>query len=65
MNEIFDVCVDILHYWGDIVGLTYKEISEKLGCSIGTVMSRLYYARKKAKKLISTRKDFNNYASHQ
>ena len=25
MNEIFDVCVELLHYWGDIVGLTYKE----------------------------------------
>ncbi len=27
MNEIFDACVELLHYWGDIVGLTYKEIN--------------------------------------
>ena len=27
MNEIFDFCVELLHYWGDIVGLTYKEIN--------------------------------------
>jgi hypothetical protein len=27
MNEIFDYCVYILHYWGNIVGLTYKEIN--------------------------------------
>ncbi len=27
MNEIFDACVELLHYWGGIVGLTYKEIN--------------------------------------
>ncbi|HZD40997.1 MAG TPA: sigma-70 family RNA polymerase sigma factor [Terriglobales bacterium] len=30
-----------------IEGLTYKDIGEILGCSEGTVMSRLHYARKK------------------
>jgi RNA polymerase sigma-70 factor (ECF subfamily) len=30
-----------------IEGLSYKDISEILGCSEGTVMSRLHYARKK------------------
>ena len=29
--------------------LQYNEIAEILGCSIGTVMSRLFYARKKLK----------------
>ena len=27
MNDIFDACVELLHYWGYIVGLTYKEIN--------------------------------------
>ena len=31
-------------------GLSYKEISETLGIPIGSVMSRLYYARKKLKE---------------
>lgn len=28
-------------------GLQYEEIAETVGCSLGTVMSRLFYARKK------------------
>ena len=28
-------------------GLEYKEISKRMNCSIGTVMSRLFYARRK------------------
>lgn len=31
-------------------GLSYKEISETLGIPVGSVMSRLYYARKKLKE---------------
>jgi RNA polymerase sigma-70 factor (ECF subfamily) len=30
-----------------IEGLSYRDIGEILGCSEGTVMSRLHYARKK------------------
>lgn len=33
-------------------GLEYAEIARALGCSIGTVMSRLHYARKHLQKLL-------------
>jgi RNA polymerase sigma-70 factor (ECF subfamily) len=36
----------------EIEGLQYHEIAEVLGCSIGTVMSRLFYARKKLQNLL-------------
>ncbi len=36
----------VLHIEG---GLTYREVAEALGISIGTVMSRLFYARQKLK----------------
>jgi RNA polymerase sigma-70 factor (ECF subfamily) len=32
--------------------LSYREIAEVLGCSIGTVMSRLFYARKKIQETL-------------
>lgn len=31
----------------EVEGLSYQEIADTLGCSQGTVMSRLFYARKK------------------
>jgi RNA polymerase sigma-70 factor (ECF subfamily) len=36
----------------EIEGMQYREIAEALGCSIGTVMSRLFYARKKLQNLL-------------
>jgi RNA polymerase sigma-70 factor (ECF subfamily) len=32
--------------------LTYKEIAERVGCTLGTVMSRLHYARKNLRELL-------------
>jgi RNA polymerase sigma-70 factor, ECF subfamily len=37
-----------------VEGLSYKDIGEILGCSEGTVMSRLHYARKKLQKKLSS-----------
>ena len=37
----------------EVQGMDYKEIAEIMGCSLGTVMSRLFYARKKLQSLLS------------
>lgn len=36
----------------EIEELSYQEIAETMGCSIGTVMSRLHYGRKKLQELL-------------
>ncbi len=36
----------------DVQGLSYKEIADVMECSIGTVMSRLYYARQKLQTML-------------
>ncbi|MCA8923628.1 MAG: sigma-70 family RNA polymerase sigma factor [Planctomycetes bacterium] len=36
-----------------VKGLSYKEIAEAVGCSVGTVMSRLFYARKNLQGLLA------------
>jgi RNA polymerase sigma-70 factor, ECF subfamily len=35
-----------------VEGLTYKEIADSMDCSMGTVMSRLHYARKNLQELL-------------
>lgn len=40
----------------EMEGLAYKEIAEVMGIPEGTVMSRLFYARKKLQKLLSVEK---------
>jgi RNA polymerase sigma-70 factor, ECF subfamily len=40
----------VLHEFED---LEYKEIAKRMGCSIGTVMSRLFYARRKMAALLA------------
>ena len=36
----------------EIEGLSYQEMADTMGCSIGTVMSRLHYARKRIQQLL-------------
>ncbi len=36
----------------EVEGLSYQEMAETMGCSIGTVMSRLHYGRKKVQQLL-------------
>ena len=36
----------------ELDGMEYHEIAETIGCSIGTVMSRLFYARKKLQTML-------------
>ena len=36
----------------DVQGLSYKEIAEVMECTLGTVMSRLFYARQKLQTLL-------------
>lgn len=43
----------ILH---EFEGLEYKEIARRMACSIGTVMSRLFYARRRMANLMASYK---------
>ncbi len=36
----------------EVDGLSYDEIARAVGCSLGTVMSRLFYARRKLQKIL-------------
>ncbi|MCH2059821.1 MAG: sigma-70 family RNA polymerase sigma factor [Verrucomicrobiales bacterium] len=40
----------------EIDGLSYQEIADVVDCSVGTVMSRLFYARKKLQAALEERK---------
>ncbi len=54
LSKLTDVHREIL-FLREVKSLSYVEISEKLGIPEGTVMSRLYHARK---KMINHAKDF-------
>jgi RNA polymerase sigma-70 factor (ECF subfamily) len=36
----------------EVEGLSYKEMADVMNCSIGTIMSRLFHARKKMQTLL-------------
>jgi len=36
----------------EVEGLSYQEMAEAMGCSFGTVMSRLHYARKRLQEFL-------------
>lgn len=60
MNKMSDHHKNTLYYFA-VEGLSYQEISKIEKCSIGTVMSRLFYARKSARDLINKHKDRKLY----
>ncbi|MBN1255949.1 MAG: sigma-70 family RNA polymerase sigma factor [Deltaproteobacteria bacterium] len=37
----------------EVEGLTYKEIAKVMGCRLGTVMSRLHYAREEMRRALA------------
>ena len=41
----------------EIEGLSYEQIAQAVGCSLGTVMSRLFYARRKLQKVLQPNLD--------
>jgi RNA polymerase sigma-70 factor (ECF subfamily) len=36
----------------EVEGLSYQEMADRVGCSIGTIMSRLFHARRKMQKML-------------
>lgn len=44
----------------DVEGLSYQEMSEAMGCSIGTVMSRLHYGRRRVQELLKDYVDLHS-----
>jgi RNA polymerase sigma-70 factor (ECF subfamily) len=41
----------------EVEGLSYQEMADQAGCSIGTIMSRLFHARKKMQKMLLMYRD--------
>lgn len=60
MDKLSSTHKNVLYYFA-VEGLSYEEISKIEKCSVGTVMSRLFYARKKAQDLIQRNKNSKLY----
>ena len=45
--------------YSEVEGLSYQEMAEAMGCSIGTVMSRLHYGRKRMQELLKDYVEFH------
>lgn len=64
-REILDAVQDGLKYLSDkhraviimreLEGLSYEEMAKAMGCSKGTIMSRLFHARRNMQKLLTER----------
>jgi len=62
MSKLSEDHSSVLRYFA-VDGLSYQEISKIEKCSVGTVMSRLFYARKKAQELVRTNKNNKIYSN--
>ena len=64
-REILDAVKDGLQYLSDkhraviimreLQGMSYEEMAQQMGCSKGTIMSRLFHARRNMQKLLTER----------
>ena len=51
LDELPEIHRQVLHL-REVEDMSYEEIAEVLDCQVGTVMSRLFHARKKMQKLL-------------
>lgn len=56
LDELTDEAREVI-LLREVEGLSYKEISDSMGIPEGTVMSRLFYARKKLQQLLGSSTD--------
>ncbi|MCA9659738.1 MAG: sigma-70 family RNA polymerase sigma factor [Myxococcales bacterium] len=68
-REILDAVQDGLQYLSDkhraviimreLQGMSYAEMAQTMGCSKGTIMSRLFHARRNMQKILTEKLDYS------
>jgi len=59
MNQIFDWCVNVLVYWANVLGITYKEINVWIFVVIWPILTILWmviilWQQRKIRQLTNT-----------